>query len=96
MARASPFDTIGVGQRDGRDKNDCGLLKARMIADHPSEFKTVELRHADIAQNDGDVLFEKMLEGLPGRPGFDQILSEALQYRLVAEERGGAPRLLFK
>jgi hypothetical protein len=57
-----------------------------MIADHPSEFKTVELRHADIAQNDSDVLFEKMLEGLPGRPSFDQVFSEALQYHLVAEE----------
>jgi hypothetical protein len=76
---AVPFDTIGVGQRDGGDKNDCGLLKARMIADHPSEFKTVELRHADIAQNDSDVLFEKMLERLSGGPGFDQVFSEALQ-----------------
>src|SRR6202035_1918245 len=61
---AVPFHTIWVGQRDGGNKDDCGVLKARMIADHPSEFKTVELRHADIAQNDSDVLFEKMLEGL--------------------------------
>src|SRR4029077_5625314 len=57
-----------------------------MIADHPSEFKPVELRHADIAQNDSDVLLEKMLERLPGGPGFDQVFSEALQCRLIAEE----------
>ena len=62
------------------------VLKARMIADHPSEFKTVELRHADIAENDSDVLLEQMLECLPGRPGFDQVFSEALQCRLVTEE----------
>src|SRR3984893_14734090 len=83
---AVPFNTIGVGQRDGGDKNDCGLLKARMVADHPSEFKTVELRHADIAENDSDVLLKEVLEGLSGGPGFDQVFSEALQYRLVAEE----------
>jgi hypothetical protein len=68
---AVPFDTIGVGQRDGGNKNDSGLLKARMIADHPSEFKTVELRHADIAENNSDVLLEKLLESLSGGPGFD-------------------------
>ena len=83
---AVPFHTVGVGQRDGRDKNDRSVLKARMIADHPSEFKTVELRHADIADNDSDVLLEQMLERLPGGLGFDQVFSEALQCRLVAEE----------
>ena len=49
-------------------------------------LKTVELRHADIAQNDSDVLLEKLLERLSRGPGFDQVFSEALQYRLVAEE----------
>src|SRR5262249_42181008 len=83
---AVSFDAIGVGQCDGGDKNDRGVLKARMIADHPSEFKPVELRHADIAENDSDVLLEKMLERLSGGPGFDQVFSEALQCRLVAEE----------
>jgi nitroreductase len=81
-----PVATVGVGQRDCRDKNDRGVLKARMIADHPSEFKTVELRHADIAENDSDVLLKEVLEGLSGGPGFDQVFSEALQCRLVAEE----------
>jgi hypothetical protein len=54
--------------------------------ENPSEFKSVELRHADIAENDSDVLLEQMLECLPGRPGFDQVFSEALQCRLVTEE----------
>ena len=75
---AIPFDPIWVGQRDGGDKNDCSLLKARMIADHPSEFKTVELRHANIAENDSDVLLKEMLEGFSGGPGFDQVFSEVL------------------
>jgi len=57
-----------------------------MIADHPSEFKPVELRHADIGENDSDVRLEKVLERLSGGPGCDQILSEVLQYRLIAEE----------
>jgi hypothetical protein len=62
------------------------VLKARMIPNHPSEFKTVELRHADIAENDSDVLLKEVLERLSGGPGFDQVFSEALQCRLVAEE----------
>src|SRR6202023_3481789 len=73
-------------ERDGRDENDCGVLKARMIADHPSEFKTVEFRHADIADDDSDVLLEQVRECLRGGPRFDQVFSEALQCRLVAEE----------
>jgi hypothetical protein len=57
-----------------------------MIADHPSEFRTVELRHADITENDSDVLLEQMFERLSGGLGFDQVFSEALQCRLVTEE----------
>jgi hypothetical protein len=57
-----------------------------MIADHPSEFKTVELRHADIAENDSNIRLEKLLERLSGGPGGDQVFSEVLQYRRVAEE----------
>jgi hypothetical protein len=40
-----------------------------MIPDHPSEFKTVELRHVDVAKNDSDVLLEKLLERLSLGPG---------------------------
>src|ERR1700738_1431128 len=57
-----------------------------MIAHHPSEFKTVELRHAYVAEDNSDVLLKEMLEGLSGGPGLDQVFSEVLQYCLVGEE----------
>jgi hypothetical protein len=57
-----------------------------MIAHHSSEFKTVELRHAYVAEDNSDVLFKEMLEGLSGGPGLDQVFSEVLQYCLVGEE----------
>ena len=67
LVAAQPID---VGQLDGRDEDDRGLLKARMLADHRRELEAVELRHADVDQNDGDVVLEQKLPAprAPTRP----------------------------
>ncbi len=49
------LETVQIGQMDGRDEDDCGLLKARMLANDLGEFKAVDLGHAHIHQHDGDV-----------------------------------------
>jgi hypothetical protein len=59
-----------------------------MLADHCSQLKTVELRHADVDQDDCNILLEELLECLPGRSGFDEVFAEARENRLVAQELG--------
>ena len=54
-------------EMDRRDEDDRGLLEARMLADHRGELEAVELRHADVDQDDGDVVLEQMLQRLAGR-----------------------------
>ena len=38
------------------------LLEARMLADHRRQLEAVELRHADVDENDGDVVLEQELQ----------------------------------
>ena len=59
LIAAQPVD---VGQMDGRDEYDRGLAEARMLADHRGELKAVEFRHADVDQDDGDVVLEQKLQ----------------------------------
>jgi hypothetical protein len=56
---------------DGGDEDDRGVLEARMLADHGSELEAVELRHADVHQDDGDLLLEQILQRLAGGGGLD-------------------------
>ena len=60
-----------------------------MLADHRRQLEPVELRHADVHQDDGNLLLEQLLERLPRRRRLDQILSQAFENRLVAEQLGG-------
>ena len=59
--------TVDVGQLDGGDEDDRGLLEARMLADHRGQLEAVELRHADVDQNDGDLVLEQLLQRLARR-----------------------------
>ena len=53
---------VDVGQMDRRDEDHRRLLEARMLADHRRELEAVELRHADVHQDDGDVGLQQLLE----------------------------------
>ena len=43
------------------------LLEARMLADHRGELEAVELGHADVDQDNGDVVRQQVLERLARR-----------------------------
>ena len=71
---------------DGGDEDDGGLLKARMPVHHVRELKAVDLGHADVHQDDGDIVSEQLLHRLAGRPGLDQVLAQLTEDRFVAEQ----------
>ena len=77
---------IDVGQMNGRDENDRRLAEPRMLADHRGQLKAVEFRHADVDQNDGDVVLEQELQRLARGRGFDQIFAELAEDHLVGQE----------
>ena len=62
-AAAVAVDLVGVGEVDAGDEDDGGLAEARMLADHVGELEAVELGHADVHQDDGDVVFEEDVRG---------------------------------
>ncbi len=79
---------VDVGQMDGGDEDYRRLLKPRVLANHRRQLESVQLRHADVHQDDRDFLLEQLLECFPGGRGRHQTLAEVGQDRLVAEELG--------
>ena len=68
---------IDVGQMDRRDENHRDLLEARMLADHRRELEAVELRHADVDQDDRDLVLEQLLQRFLAGRRLDEILARA-------------------
>ncbi len=79
---------VHVSQVNGGDEDDRRLLEARVVADHRGKLETVEIRHADVHQHDGDLALEQLLERLARRARLDQVLAELLEHHLVAQELG--------
>ena len=50
------LELVEIGQVHRGDKDDRGLLTARMLVDHLRQLKPVELRHAHIHEHDGDIV----------------------------------------
>ena len=73
--------TIDVADLDRRDEDHRRLLEPRMLADHGGELEPVQFRHADVDQDDGDLVLEQDLERLASRSRDDEILAEFLQDR---------------
>ena len=59
-----------------------------MFADHRRQFEAVEVRHADVDQNDGDFVLQQNLQRFRRRRGLDEILVELAQNDLVAQQLG--------
>src|ERR1700738_1624900 len=59
-----------------------------MLANHRSQFKTIQLRHAYVHQHYGNVDFQKKFKGLLRRSRLDQVLAKFAQHNLVAEQLG--------
>src|ERR1700693_5109176 len=45
------LDTVEIGKVNGGDKDNCGLLKSRMLAHHVSQFESIDLGHTHVHQH---------------------------------------------
>src|ERR1700734_2006152 len=72
-----------------RNKDDCGPLKTRVLANHRGQLKTVELGHAHVHQHDRYVSLEQNFESLLRGLRFDQVLAKFTEHHLIAEQLGG-------
>ena len=79
-------EEIEIGQKHGRNEDDRGLLEARVLADHARELEAVEVGHVDIHQHDGDIGAQKMVEGLAGGIGDQEILAQFLEDGFVGQQ----------
>jgi hypothetical protein len=52
------------------------LLEARMLRDHVCQFKAVQFRHADIDENDSNIVLQQALKSFICGMCLDQILAE--------------------
>ena len=57
-----------------------------MLADHGGELEPVQLRHADVDQDDGDFVLEQKFQRLAPGSGDDQIFAKLLQDDLIGEQ----------
>jgi len=78
------------------DKNKLGAeVRAQMLARitpcdlYGGELEAVELRHADVDENDRNVVLEQELQGLARRRGLDQVLVQFVENDLVGEQLVG-------
>src|SRR5262249_36947325 len=85
-AELVPSQTVLVGQVDGRNEDDCGLLKSRMLAYGTRQLEVVHARHADISENDRDIVLQQLSQGfLPGAR-LDEVLSQFAEHRFVRKQ----------
>src|SRR5437588_1741334 len=78
--------TVDIADLDGGDEDHRRLLEAGVLADHGGEFEAVEFRHADIDQDDGDVVLEQELERFAAGGDRDQVLAEILENYFIGKQ----------
>src|ERR1700722_16235671 len=57
-----------------------------MLADHRGELESVELRHANVHQDDGDFVLEQIFQRFPTGSSSNEILSEFPENNLVGQQ----------
>jgi hypothetical protein len=57
-----------------------------VVADHLRELEAIDLGHPHIHEDHGDVRFQQILQGFPGRTSLQQMLAELMQDRLIGEQ----------
>ena len=85
LVAAQPVD---IADLDRGDEDHRRLLEARMLADHGRKLEAVELGHADVDQDDRDLVLEQVFKRLAARGGDDEVLAELLQDHLIGEQLG--------
>ena len=78
--------TVEVSNLHSGNKNDRRLFEPRMLPDHPREFKSVQLRHTNIDQHNGDFRAQQMFQRLPGRVGLQEIFAKFPEDYFIAEK----------
>jgi hypothetical protein len=59
-----------------------------MLADHRGELEPVQFRHADVDQNDGNLVLQEILERFPPGGSDHQIFAKLLENNLIGEQLG--------
>ena len=80
---------VDLGKVDCRNEDHRNPLETRVLPDHRCELEAVQLRHADIHQDDGDLGLEQLLQRLLAGRGLDQVLAQFAQDHLVGEQLRG-------
>ena len=77
---------IQVGEHDRRHEDDRRPPAAGVLPDHRRQLVAVEVRHADVDQDHGDVGLQQVLQRLAGRVGGDQGVAEPAEDGLVGQQ----------
>ena len=80
---------VHVGQVDRGNEDDGGPLEPRMLTDHGRKLEAIQLRHAHVDQDDGNVVPQQMIERLARGCRHQKVLVQLLQDHFVGEELGG-------
>ena len=59
-----------------------------MFLDHLRQLEPIEIRHADVDQDDRNLVAQDLFQGLAARRRLDQILAEIAQDDLIAQQLG--------
>ena len=78
------LEAVHVGEVHGGHEDDRGLPEAGMLADDLGQLEAVEVGHAHVHQDEGDLLLEQVLERLASRTGLDEVGAELVEHGLVA------------
>src|SRR6185437_8479667 len=81
-----PPQPVIFGKMNRRDEYDSGLLKARMLTDHRSEFEPVQIRHTNVDQDDGNLVPQQAFEGFPRRGRLDQVLVQLGENDFITDQ----------
>ena len=74
---------IDLGEMNRRDEDHRDLLEARMLADHRRKLEAVQLRHADVHQDDRDLVLEQVLQRFLAGRRLDEVLAELAKDHLI-------------
>ena len=69
---------VYIADLNGRDEDHRRLLEARVLADHGGELEPVQFRHANVDQNDGNLVLQKIFERIPAGGSDNEILAKLL------------------
>ena len=79
---------VRLGAVEGRHEDDRHVLGVGPGSDQPGGLEAVQVAHAHVQQDQGEVLLEELAEGLPARPRADQPLAEGRQDAFQRDQVG--------